>query len=283
MQNVQISDRLGFSHGNQQFLGDGLFLLDQRGDHAVYEPLGQLVGPLVYGLVGNANCVGGCGRGAAEQFNGFRLEHGSIEPQFNIKCNPSSVRGCDHPTMVDLGERLAALMRERGVSTSQLSTAVGVSYQGIKKIVTGKTNEIKAANLLKIANYLRVNPVWLRTGEGTRELDEDDVLVARATVEPYDGQGRREVDDSEWALLEDFKMLPDDEKAALRATLKAKADHVRKIVNEYLGKRGISATPVPDSKVEAAFGPPPPPTGASSWKKHLPVPDAPKPAKTKEK
>lgn len=91
------------------------------------------------------------------------------------------------------------------------------------------------------------------------------------------------VNESDWALLQDFHMLPEDEKQGLRATLKNKADHVRKIVNDYLGKRGMGATPVPDSKVEAAFGPPPPPTGPGSWKKHLPVPDAPKPAKTKGK
>lgn len=177
-----------------------------------------------------------------------------------------------------MGERLDAAMKDRNVSVSALAKAVGVSYQGIKKAVDGKTKEMDASNLLKIAGYLKISPEWLRTGQGPRDLvttNYDSVL--EAPMQSY--QVGRTVSESEWAMLEDFKMLPDDEKAALRNTLKSKADHVRKIVNEYLGKRGIPNNPVSDERVEEAFGVPPPPTGPGSWRKITPVPAAPHPDK----
>lgn len=96
-----------------------------------------------------------------------------IEPQFNINGNRSSLFFCDHATMVELGERLNEAMKTRGVSISALATAVGMSYQGIRKIVRGDTKEIAASNCDKIAAYLRISSKWLATGAGEMELRVD--------------------------------------------------------------------------------------------------------------
>jgi len=83
--------------------------------------------------------------------------------------------------MVELGERLDAAMKARSVSISALSTAVGMSYQGIRKIVRGETKDMEAANCKKIAEYLHVSSAWLATGDGQMELpasnDANDGLV----------------------------------------------------------------------------------------------------------
>lgn len=89
-----------------------------------------------------------------------------IEPQFNAVYNRSSLAVCEYATMVELGERLDSAMKKRAVSVSQLAAAVGMSYQGIRKIVRGETKEMEASNCDKIAAYLRVNSSWLATGKG---------------------------------------------------------------------------------------------------------------------
>lgn len=200
----------------------------------------------------------------------FDLSMRNIEPQFKPECNCSSAH---HSTMVSLGERLQSAMDARGVTVSRLAKAVGMSYQGIKKITAGDTQQMSSSNLVAVASFLSVNPEWLRTGLGERE-------GAALPSAP------RAISESQWALLEDFEMLPDDEKQALRTTLKAKADHVRKIVSEYLVKKGVTGT-ASDARVEATFGaPPPPPTapaGPGSYKKITPVPAPTAARKQKEK
>lgn len=89
-----------------------------------------------------------------------------IEPQFNTIRNRSSIHLCDHATMVELGDRLNSAMKDRGVSISALATAVGMSYQGIRKIVRNETKEMEASNCDKIAAFLHINSRWLATGAG---------------------------------------------------------------------------------------------------------------------
>lgn len=74
--------------------------------------------------------------------------------------------------MVELGERLDHAMQHRGVSISKLAAAVGMSYQGIRKIVRGETKEMEASNCDKIASYLRISSSWLATGAGAMSPSE---------------------------------------------------------------------------------------------------------------
>ncbi len=72
--------------------------------------------------------------------------------------------------MVELGERLNSAMKARGVSITALSLAVGMSYQGIRKIVRQETKEMAASNCDKISAFLKINSKWLSTGEGQMDL-----------------------------------------------------------------------------------------------------------------
>lgn len=163
-------------------------------------------------------------------------------------------------------------MDERGVTVARLAKAVDMSYQGIAKIVAGKTQEMDASNCIKIAAFLQINSEWLRTGVGQREL----------SAAPSQA---RTISESQWALLEDFDMLPDDEKQALRTTMRIKADNVRRIVNEYLGRKGATGT-ASDARVAESYGSPPPAppprtvkTGAGGYEKITPIPAHKQPAK----
>lgn len=64
-----------------------------------------------------------------------------------------------------LASRLDASMTDKGVKIPTLVKVTGISYQGIKKILDGKTESIQAGNLFSIAAYLGVDPYWLWSGE----------------------------------------------------------------------------------------------------------------------
>lgn len=68
--------------------------------------------------------------------------------------------------MVDYSERIAASMKNAGVSVSSLAANLGVSYQAVKKVVDGKSRAFTAENNAKAAAFLRVSPDWLATGSG---------------------------------------------------------------------------------------------------------------------
>lgn len=82
--------------------------------------------------------------------------------------------------MVEYSERLKAAMARAQVKTRTLSDAIGMSYQGVKKVIDGKSNAFSAENNSRAAAVLGVNPDWLATGEGAMAGDE----VASTPSEP---------------------------------------------------------------------------------------------------
>lgn len=69
--------------------------------------------------------------------------------------------------MIEYGERLKAAMDARSMSVSQLASGMGVSYQAVKRALDGLSKAFSAANNAKAAAFLKVNPDWLATGEGS--------------------------------------------------------------------------------------------------------------------
>lgn len=91
-----------------------------------------------------------------------------------------------------------------------------------------------------------------------------------------------EMTESQWQMLQDFEMLIEEDRHAIRKTLKEKAESMRKVFEEFRRRHNLPA-PTSNERVAESFGPPPPPAGPGGWKKITPVPTAPKPTKTKEK
>lgn len=84
--------------------------------------------------------------------------------------------------MTKYRERLAKLMAEKGVSRSELASAIGISYQGVRKVFDAD-GAFGSANNLRAAQFFGVSPLWLATGEGSRE-PESTAEVPRARSEP---------------------------------------------------------------------------------------------------
>ena len=78
--------------------------------------------------------------------------------------------------MVEYSERLKTAMAHANVKTRTLADAIGMTYQGVKKVLDGKSNAFSAENNSRAAAVLGVNPDWLATGAGA--------MAATSNVEP---------------------------------------------------------------------------------------------------
>ncbi|WP_424404780.1 XRE family transcriptional regulator [Pasteurella sp. PK-2025] len=70
--------------------------------------------------------------------------------------------------MNTLATRLQDLLQEKGLSRNTFAKKVGITHQAITKIVNGET--LNPKNILEIATALGVDPNWLKTGEGSRDI-----------------------------------------------------------------------------------------------------------------
>ena len=183
------------------------------GLHAVSDPAGQFVGPLVHGLVGHAHRISGSLDGAAEQLDGFGFVH---VPHLTIVHNLSSSAARHHSTMVVYSDRLKAALERAGVKTQALATALGVSYQAVKKVLDGGSRAFTAENNAKAARFLNVPADWLATGDGS---------MLQPSL-PRDFSDRREVSASDWGLLQDVQLVMSDEELA---SIRARAERTRRV------------------------------------------------------
>lgn len=78
-------------------------------------------------------------------------------------------------------DRLILAMERRGVNVTALSKAVGLTYQGVKRVVDGQSKAFTAANNEMVARYLGVSPGWLATGRG----DMEDESVSSVWAWPF--------------------------------------------------------------------------------------------------
>ena len=94
------------------------------------------------------------------------------------------------------------------------------------------------------------------------DIGEPRTLVAppappREAEPPQKRGGGKQVSESQLQLLEDFDLLPDEEKHILRTRLAEKARAIRQKADElFFGKHNIPA-PVADERIEETFGPAP--------------------------
>lgn len=171
---------LGFVRGGGRAIGaDQLgrkMTTSQYGQHAIGDPIRQWIRPLVDGLIGDADCIGGRGGASAQQFDGFRFEHATLnhssEPCATIVTSgPLCFADMDPDTYA---WRLARAMgvdaktppEKRKALVKSLASALGVTTQAVEKYFNATSNALSARNNAKAARHLRVDPDWLATGEG---------------------------------------------------------------------------------------------------------------------
>lgn len=65
-----------------------------------------------------------------------------------------------------LQERLVYLLKNKGITSYQLSADTGVSEGTLSRIFCGKTQKLRESTLKKLAEYFEINADWLRNGSG---------------------------------------------------------------------------------------------------------------------
>lgn len=84
--------------------------------------------------------------------------------------------------MVDYASRLQKAIDDMpGMTASLLASKMGVTYQGVKKVLDGRSKAFSAENNTKAARALKVNSDWLATGRGERSVDADQVASPAST------------------------------------------------------------------------------------------------------
>lgn len=105
-----------------------------------------------------------------------------------------------NPTQIGitLGDRLKKARTFRAMSQEKLAKMIGISQSAVGQCERGETKELTPSNLLRAADALDVNPIWLVTGRGgmldrqpntdslstkIQDLDEHQRGVVMAVVE----------------------------------------------------------------------------------------------------
>ncbi|MFT3815447.1 MAG: S24 family peptidase [Acidovorax sp.] len=75
--------------------------------------------------------------------------------------------------MIDYAARLNAALKHAEMDVTALAKALDITYQGVKRVVDGKSKAFSATNHERAAALLGVSSLWLATGEGAMKGDSD--------------------------------------------------------------------------------------------------------------
>lgn len=68
-----------------------------------------------------------------------------------------------------LQNRLIEAMADADMTVADLARKVGMTYQGVRALTSGRAKSMKGENLDAVSRALRVSPHWLATGKGPKE------------------------------------------------------------------------------------------------------------------
>lgn len=137
------------------------------------------------------------------------------------------------------GLRLRHARKElRKMRQEDLAKAAGIKQPSLSELETGETKEVSGPVLVSLSKALRVRPEWLVTGE--------------LPIEP----NAEALSEDERELLERYREASGRWKIAVRYMAGLRHDAQQEEAATYLMSK-IFATPVPDARVAAAFGPAP--------------------------
>lgn len=161
-----------------------------------------------------------------------------------------------HPSLV----RLLAVAREATVHKRKpvddwagLAAAMKVSAQ---VMTNWKSRGISVDAAIKAEQLFGCSGSWLLTGKTPPALPAGaTVVVARES--PPAWPAHHAVSPSEWALLQDIKVLPEEERTALTHDVQARASKFRAYAKELLARHGANGDAVSDEEVRAHLPPPP--------------------------
>lgn len=130
----------------------------------------QDLGPLPNRLRRDSDLGGGL-RGPAEQLEGFGLGHAPhLKACFADLQTMIADRFGTLSHMPDFGTRLTKALALADKSQRELAEELGISVQAVGQVIAGKTKAMTAENTARAARFLRVDHLWLATGEGKPQV-----------------------------------------------------------------------------------------------------------------
>lgn len=133
------------------------------------------------------------------------------------------LRGSIATMVEDDDNKYAERLRDAmgGTSMQALADALGLSYNAVKKVLNGGTGYFKLPNHYAAADFLKVDPRWLATGEGDRapkpqapiEADWRTIAITLARSHPYE-EKRKELTDFIRRVDEEFAEIKKEAAAA---------------------------------------------------------------------
>jgi transcriptional regulator with XRE-family HTH domain len=85
-----------------------------------------------------------------------------------------------------IGGRIALLVRAKGFRINELASKIGISGQGLRDILSGKSKSPKADVMIAISRELEVSTDWLLHGNGSGTLQEPVALYGKANGRQHD-------------------------------------------------------------------------------------------------
>lgn len=106
-----------------------------------------------------------------------------------------------------IGKRIKERREELGIEVSEVAKHCGVSDKAAYAWESGSSKTLKPANLVAVAEFLKLRIKWLAIGQGPRERVID--------IE--------ELDPEEAALVEAYRLLDRKEQIAMKTTVESLA------------------------------------------------------------
>jgi len=109
----------------------------------------------------------------------------------------------------NFNERFRLALKISGMSQSQLASIIGVSQPAIQKLVSGATSSTRKA--VQIAKALNVDPLWLTTGDGEMNKNNNDSNAKIiGTISGRDSKTPLDEDEVEVPFYKDVRLSAGD-------------------------------------------------------------------------
>jgi len=137
---------------------------------------------------------------------------------------------------MSLADRIQEVLDASKLSVAELAKEAGVTPSAVYQWLGKSSKEIKTIQLrpaLLIERKTGFSALWISAGEGPKRIE---ARIAVPPPPPADFADSQKPSESEWDMLRDMRVLPQQEREALARELHNKADLFRAYTTEVLRK-----------------------------------------------
>lgn len=134
-----------------------------------------------------------------------------------------------------LNEWVRAARKHAGLTQEAFGEQLGVGKANVSAWETGKHNP-SLAQVVEIERITKFEFFAINSVSQTQVEQKPETPPAQPKTPPRNFQYRQEVDESDWAMLQDISALPKEERDVLKSELRQKAEKYRRFAEEIIGK-----------------------------------------------